>query len=123
MHIESSIETQPRTMTITIASFDDMAWEKGGHELERKKSVPGRAVVLIEFAPGFADPSWCERSHVLYVLRGALELEMTHGSTVIAAGQCAVLDRGTRHRARNPGGERTLAFVVSDMDMAEVPSP
>jgi quercetin dioxygenase-like cupin family protein len=106
-------------MTITVARFEDMAWETGTHDLERKKSVPDRSVVLIEFAPGFEDPSWCERSHALYVLRGALELEMNGGSTVIGAGQCAVLDRGTRHRARNPGVQHAVAFIVSDVDLAE----
>ena len=109
-------------MTITVARFEEMAWEKGTHDLERKKVVPGRAVVLIEFAPGFADPSWCERSHALYVLRGTLELEMDRRSTVIGAGQCAVLDRGTRHRARNRGAEQVVAFIVSDMGAEEPPS-
>jgi mannose-6-phosphate isomerase-like protein (cupin superfamily) len=101
-------------MAVTLGRFDVLSWDQGAHPLERKKVVPGRTVVLIEFAAGFADPIWCERSHVLYMVEGAIELELDNGSERIGFGQCAVVDRGTRHRAKNSGNTRAVAFVVSD---------
>ncbi len=100
-------------MAFTRVPFASAAWEPGAHVLEKKKTWPGRDVSLLEFAAGFADPSWCERSHVLYVLKGTLGLELDAGEEVIGAGECAVLDAGTRHRAKNAGPDAVIVFVVS----------
>jgi quercetin dioxygenase-like cupin family protein len=104
-------------MAFTRVPFGAMPWEQGGHRLEKKKSLVGRGVGLLEFAPGFVDPKWCERSHIMYVVEGMIELEFDEGIVTLAAGQCGVLDRGTRHRARNSGDEKAVVFVVSDIDL------
>jgi quercetin dioxygenase-like cupin family protein len=104
-------------MAFTRVPFGAMPWEQGQHRLEKKKSLLGRGVGLLEFGPGFMDPKWCERSHVMYVVEGMIELEFDEGLVTLAAGQCGVLDRGTRHRAKNPGDERAIVFVVSDIDI------
>jgi len=104
-------------MAFTRVPFGSMSWEPGGHRLEKKKTLLGRGVGLLEFAPGFADPHWCERSHVMFVVEGALELEFDEGMATLSAGQCGVLDRGTRHRAKNVGEEKAVVFVVSDIDL------
>lgn len=104
-------------MAFTRAPFSSMPWEQGNHPLERKKSLTGRGVGLMQFAPGFADRNWCTRSHVLYVLEGELELEFDEGLVTLSAGQCGVLDQSTRHRARNPGEETAIVFVVSDIEL------
>jgi mannose-6-phosphate isomerase-like protein (cupin superfamily) len=101
-------------MAITVGRFDTLPWVRGAHPLERKKQVSGFGIALLEFSSGFADPAWCERSHVIYMVEGAVEFELEEGSARIGAGQCAVLDRGTRHRARNPSDQRAVAFIVSD---------
>ncbi len=103
-------------MATILAPFDSMPWEQGAHPLEQKKALAGRGLAILKFAPGFADPSWCERSHVLYVLEGSLEVELADGTTTLRVGQCAELDRGTRHRVRNPGDVSVVVFVVSDRD-------
>jgi quercetin dioxygenase-like cupin family protein len=110
-------------MAFTPVPFESIPWSAGGHPLERKKIHPERPVVLLEFAPGFADPKWCERAHVLLVLEGALELELADGVARLSAGACGVVDGGTRHRARNPGHEPCVVFVVSDVEMRERGSP
>jgi quercetin dioxygenase-like cupin family protein len=97
-----------------VVPFDEMPWAPGGHPLERKKGPVGKAV-LLEFAPGFQDQNWCPRSHVIFVVAGELELELEHGTARAAVGQCVTLESGTRHRARNPGSEPTILFVVSDV--------
>lgn len=104
-------------MAFTRVPFGSMPFEAGAHPLERKKTLLGRGVGLLEFGPGFADPKWCERSHVLFVVEGAIEIEFDEGLVTLSAGQCGVLDVGTRHRARNTGDETALVFVVSDVDL------
>ena len=104
-------------MAFTRVPFGSMDWERGNHALEKKKTLLGRGVGLLEFAPGFADPNWCDRSHVLFVVEGMLELEFDEGMATLSAGQCGVLDKGTRHRAKNPTEEKAIVFVVSDIDL------
>jgi quercetin dioxygenase-like cupin family protein len=102
----------------TNVAFPDLPWTAGNHPLEKKQQGAGRPLAMLEFAPGFSDPNWCERSHVILVLRGALELELRDGVRRVGTGEACVIDRGTAHRARNPGAEPVVAFIVSD---AEVP--
>lgn len=104
-------------MAFTRVPFGSMQWEPGSHRLEKKKTLLGRGVGLLEFAPGFADPKWCERSHIMYVIEGTVELEFDEGFVTLSPGQCGVLDRGTRHRAKNSGDEKAIVFVVSDVDL------
>jgi mannose-6-phosphate isomerase-like protein (cupin superfamily) len=94
-----------------------MAWTAGGHPLERKKHHGEKSITLLEFAAGFSDPKWCERSHVLYVIEGSLELEFDEGVAVLYEGECGVVDAGTRHRVRNAGDDVCRVFAVSDVDV------
>jgi quercetin dioxygenase-like cupin family protein len=94
-----------------------LPWIAGNHPLERKKLVAGRPVVLIEFAPGFADPNWCERSHVIFVLGGTLEIELQASVERFVEGECCVIDAGTPHRARNGGSDAVRAFIASDIEV------
>jgi mannose-6-phosphate isomerase-like protein (cupin superfamily) len=103
-------------MAVTRLPFAGIEWAKSPtHPLEKKKTVAGRSAALLQFAPGFADPNACERSHVLYVLAGTLELELDDRIERIAAGEACWVDRGSRHRARNPGDVDTVVFIVSDV--------
>ena len=103
-------------MPITRIPFGDIPWEQSStHPLERKKVAPGRAAALLQFAPGFADPNRCERSHILYVLSGELELEGDGVATRVSAGEACWIDRGSSHRARNPGSAPALLFIISDI--------
>jgi mannose-6-phosphate isomerase-like protein (cupin superfamily) len=92
-----------------------LSWTQGGHPLEQKKVGDDPKVILLRFEPGFADPSWCERSHVLYVLRGALHVELESGAVEILAGQSLRLAHGERHRAANRGAVPTELLAVSDL--------
>lgn len=89
------------------------------HPLEAKKVVPGFGAGLLRFAPGFSDPNWCERSHVLYVLEGALELELPDRVERMQAGDACWVERGSAHRARNAGAADTIVFIVSDVVASE----
>ena len=100
-------------MPCTRLPFPALPWIAGPHALERKKSVEGAAGTLLEFAPGFSDPNWCERGHAGYVLSGALRLELQDAGTQLEAGEGFVIDPGTAHRATNPGTEPVRLFIMS----------
>lgn len=100
-------------MPFTRLPFVSLDWTPGAHPLERKKLVAGQSAALLEFAPGFADPNWCERGHVIYVIKGVLGLTFENGSEELAAGEGCVIEAQTRHRARNPGGVPVRLFIVS----------
>jgi mannose-6-phosphate isomerase-like protein (cupin superfamily) len=89
-------------------------WTPGAHPLERKKGPEGK-MVLLELGPGFEDPNVCQRSHVIYVLEGSLELVLDHGVERAEAGEVLLVDAGTTHRAANRGSVPVVAFVVSDV--------
>ena len=103
-------------MPITRIPFGQLAWEQSAtHPLEQKKVAGDRAAALLRLAPGFADPHECERSHVLYVLAGELELAGADGVIRVRSGEACWIDRGSGHRARNPGSEPVLVFIISDI--------
>lgn len=109
-------------VSCTRFDFANMPFEQGGHPLEQKKVCGERPAVLLRFEPGFADPNWCRRAHVIHVLSGVLELELRDRNERVAAGNGCWLDAGTEHRARNPGSEPVIAFIVSDVVLA-APEP
>jgi mannose-6-phosphate isomerase-like protein (cupin superfamily) len=103
-------------MAVTRIPFADMAWAQSPtHPLEQKKVMAGRSATLLRFAPGFADPNPCERSHVLYVLEGVLDIESDEHVERIATGEACWIDQGSTHRARNPGSDPALVFIASDI--------
>lgn len=100
-------------MAFRKGALEAQAWTQGGHPLERKKVAGDTLPILIEFQPGFVDPNLCVRGHVIYVLRGALGLELESGRERIQAGECCVIDTGTSHRAFNDGPEPVVLFIAS----------
>ncbi len=106
-----------RRMSFTRVAFPALAWQQSPtHPLEQKKVAQNGALAVLRFAPGFDDPLRCERSHVLYVLQGELELQLDHGCERLAAGEACVIERGTGHRARNFSSEPVLVLALSDVD-------
>jgi len=100
-------------MTFTRFPFSSIDWAAGSHPLEKKKSFADGPVVMLDFAPGFADPNWCERGHIIHVLEGILDLQLKESTERVAAGDACVLAPGTAHRAANPGSEPVRLLVVS----------
>ena len=100
-------------MPFIRAPFPHLPWAQGTHPLERKKASADHPAALLEFAPGFEDPHWCERGHAGYVLSGLIELDLEDRKETMIAGEGFWLDPGTKHRARNPGSEPVILFLVS----------
>ncbi len=103
----------PERVACTRVPLAVLSWAQGAHPLERKKVGTLPNVALLEFAPGFEDPNWCRRAHVLYVLSGVLTFELETGLVQIAEGESCVIDAGTAHRAQNQGEEPVLLFVCA----------
>jgi mannose-6-phosphate isomerase-like protein (cupin superfamily) len=108
-------------MAYSRIAFDTMAWVAGGHPLEQKKTHPESGTTLLRFEPGFADPHWCKRSHLLFVLEGSLELEFEAERVTLTTGQACTIEEGTAHRARNAGDTELVLLAVSDI-AAQAPS-
>ncbi|MGE5236068.1 MAG: cupin domain-containing protein [Acidobacteriota bacterium] len=101
-------------MAFTRLPFPELDWVEGeATALERKKTREGTPATLLEFAAGFADPTWCVRGHVGLVLAGAVTFELEGSTVVIGEGEGFLIDPGTRHRARNDGKEPVRLFIVS----------
>lgn len=100
-------------MVWSLAAFDRLEWQPGNHPLERKK-VADVGLCMLRFEPGFEDPSWCERSHLLYVLEGVLTIELDDRQLEVAAGQALWLDPGTRHRASVRHDVAAVVLAASD---------
>ncbi|HET8579105.1 MAG TPA: cupin domain-containing protein, partial [Methylomirabilota bacterium] len=87
-----------------IASIDLNAapWVDRGQARLKELSAHGKRLRLVEFLPGFSDPDWCAKGHVVYVLEGVIESEYADHVTTRPAGEAYVLPPGVKHRSRNP---------------------
>jgi quercetin dioxygenase-like cupin family protein len=104
-------------MACARVPFANIDWQQSDtHPLEQKKLGAAERIAMLQFAPGFADPNWCERSHAIFVVAGELELELDDRVERIGAGEGCLLDAGTRHKARNAGDVAAVLFIVSDLD-------
>lgn len=102
-----------RGMNWSLAAFDEIPWATGAHPLEQKKVGPG-GLALLQFEPGFSDPNWCPRSHVLFVVQGTLHLEFEGDTLELGPGQALWIEPGTPHRAAVRGGPAVVVFAASD---------
>jgi quercetin dioxygenase-like cupin family protein len=105
----------PQRMAFSVASFGEQPWTPGAHPLERKKVAPP-GMTLLRFEVGFEDPNWCTRSHVLFIVEGALSVELETQTVVVSAGDAIALDPGTRHRVAVIGSEATTVFALSELE-------
>jgi quercetin dioxygenase-like cupin family protein len=102
--------------------FPSMDWQQGGHPLERKKTCPHAPVTLLEFEPGFRDPSWCRRGHAGYILAGALGMAYEDSTELLAEGEAFHIEAGTPHQAFNPGAVPVRLLIVSQEAAGEGPA-
>jgi quercetin dioxygenase-like cupin family protein len=102
-------------MAWTRAPFAEQSWVQGAHPLEQKKVVPP-GMTLLRFEPGFEDPNWCPRSHILFVVSGLLRVDFRDARVVVPAGEAIQIDSGTEHKVAVEGDQPTTLFVVSELE-------
>lgn len=103
----------PKPTPHAAIRFPSLAWEQGGHPLERKKKDADHPVTLLEFAPGFLDPAWCRGGHAGYVLSGSLRMEYEDGADVLGQGDAFWIEGAVPHRASNPGSTPVRLVIVT----------
>ena len=104
-------------MGYDITALDQAPWHQGSHPLESQKTDASGGLAVLRFEPGFLDAHWCERSHILFALEGALTLDFEHQLRTLNPGKVCRIESGTRHRAANRGTVPVVLFAVSDLDV------
>jgi quercetin dioxygenase-like cupin family protein len=97
--------------------FESMQWREVRPGVRHKVFQEGaRQIRLVEFASGDADPHWCDRGHIGYVLEGALAIEFNDAVHSFAAGDGLFIPSGaaSAHRGVSitPG---TKLLMVEDV--------
>ena len=69
-------------------------------------------VRMVDYSTGYVADHWCEKGHVLLVLRGELHTELKDGRVVVlkVGDTYEVADGAMPHRSRAPGG--ATLFIV-----------
>jgi quercetin dioxygenase-like cupin family protein len=83
-----------------------------GKALWRTLEIGNIRVRMVEYTPGYAADHWCKRGHVLLVLEGELETELSDGRKfLLKAGMSyQVADDINPHRSSTKTGARL--FIV-----------
>jgi quercetin dioxygenase-like cupin family protein len=58
----------------------------------------GRKLRLVEFSAGFAEPDWCRKGHIGYVLEGEAELQFSDQTISLKAGDGIFIPAGEEHK-------------------------
>lgn len=98
--------------------FAALGWSRWAGELPGRVKVAraeGQQLRMMELGPGFVEPDWCERGHIVYVVSGRYMQQVGDETWEMQAGQALILAPGTRHRSRNTGSLAAVVFVV-DLD-------
>jgi quercetin dioxygenase-like cupin family protein len=102
------------SMKTTRIDFEKLPWTEAAEGLRFKSAeTGGRRVRLLEFAPGFVDSEWCQKSHAGCVVKGELEIEFADRVEKLAEGDALVI-YGEPHRARALR-EMARLFLVEDV--------
>lgn len=67
-------------------------------------------VRLVEYSPGYASDHWCDKGHVVHVLRGEIHTTLADGRTITSRTGDTWLagDAQSRHRSAAPAGATLL---------------
>ncbi len=95
-------------------SFESWPWQSPS-SCARFKAFQhvNRRLRLVEFSRGFAEPDWCTKGHVGYVLAGEMEIDFGGDRVRFAAGDGIFIPAGpeNRHKATVLSDTVTLVLV------------
>jgi hypothetical protein len=94
-------------------AFDALPWQPMAPGARHKVvERGGKRLRLVELMPAFADPEWCLKGHVGYVVEGSLEIEFEARVERVSAGDGLLVRAGAeKHRARATGPVTRLVLV------------
>jgi quercetin dioxygenase-like cupin family protein len=99
---------------VRVVDFESTGWTDRGAARLKELTAHGKRLRLVEFLPGFSDPDWCQKGHVVYVLEGAIDSEYEDGRASRRAGEGYVIPGGIKHRSRNPHGQPAKLLIVDE---------
>ena len=89
-------------MTEYRVDFESLEWQTSLPGARFKAFQQGnRTLRLLEFTQGFAEPDWCTKGHIGYVLEGQLDVDFDGRIVRYSAGNGLIIPAGaeSRHRA------------------------
>jgi len=111
---EGSMTTTAGPDAVRVRDLGAAEWvERGGARL-KELAAHGKRLRLVEFGPGFSDPGWCLKGHVVYLLEGELESEYEDGISSRRAGEAYIIPAGVKHRSRNPHAVPAVLLIVDE---------
>ncbi len=100
----------------TVQAWDEVAPSEHpgttGKAIWRTRLYGEIRVRMVEYTPGYLADHWCEKGHVLLVLEGRLETELSDGRrfTIGPGMSYQVADRAEAHRSSSEIGAKL--FIV-----------
>lgn len=93
---------------------ESINWDKEGTRIKYLE-IGGQALRLQEFSPRFIDPTWCDKAHVGFVIKGELEIDFKEdGKKRFPEGVDLIIQHGKKHKTRSIA-EITQLFLVEDI--------
>ena len=79
--------------------FESMPWESPAVGAKVKAyEQNGRKLRLVEFTREFAEPVWCTKGHIGYILEGQLEINFDGKIVVFGPGDGLLIPPGEKHK-------------------------
>jgi len=79
--------------------FESMPWESPAVGAKVKAyEQNGRKLRLVEFTREFAEPVWCTKGHIGYILEGQLEINFDGKIVVFGPGDGLFIPPGEKHK-------------------------
>ena len=79
--------------------FESMPWESPAVGAKVKAyEQNGRKLRLVEFTREFAEPVWCTKRHIGYILEGQLEINFEGKIVVFGPGDGLFIPPGEKHK-------------------------
>ena len=79
--------------------FKSMPWEAPAAGVRFKACErDGRRLRLAQFSKEFAEPDWCTRGHIGYILDGRIEVDFDGGVIAFGPGDGLFIPAGRKHR-------------------------
>jgi quercetin dioxygenase-like cupin family protein len=85
-----------------------------GNSYWRTFEDSGIRIRIVEYPVGYVADHWCEKGHIVHLLKGRTEFETHDGmKRIISAGMTYKVSENYKHRSRNIGNE-TAKLLITD---------
>ncbi len=100
-------------MNEPLARFADIAWDEvAPGAREKRVDVVGAAMRIVEFAPGFTERVWCQKTHVGYVIDGEFSIQFRDTVVRYQKGDGIYINSGVESEHKAVVNEVVTLFLV-----------